>query len=537
MRSAIVAASLLTGCLGKGALDLELSLPTEPDLRPSGMETITVLASSPEMDLLANRTVINDRSSFSAGSLPVGEDMQINVLLHDVSNRLVGLGEAPQRVSIKGDETTKLTIPVRRPFIYASSGSTLYTFDPTLDPREMKFQGKLSGLTAPQIAVSVGGDRLVIAGGMQLQIVDTATHKVVGNSIALSATIFDVAPVPGQKKVVVATSTGIAVVDIDSGTVTTAEVGAVDRVTVGPAGDGRMFAYGLIGRVSPPDVPPPLAMCSGSSSVVAVSVDTPAPTAPKPLGTAVSSIAAAPAQAAVFATLPCQGQIARIDGDPTSEVAQLTLMNISPLKNAAAISVQGDRVWAVGTEPSLPECLNGMQCTSSSSLACPETTSNRVSYVKAGARVVVQSVPIGGGNSQTVILPERRETMVDTEDGSRQHAQVLHPLASVPLDLVTLPGGQYVAVVMRNSYFIDSTFDPLAGIYILPCLKVQTADWMLVDMASASIASRVRSHCMITNMRQGAYFSSWACDDPPEAERTTQGDYIPTSVGALFGAR
>jgi len=369
---------------------------------------------------------------------------------------------------------------------------------------------------------------------MQIQIVATATHKVVGNSIALSATIFDVAPVPGQKKVAVATSTGIAIVDIDTGTVTTAEVGAVDRVTVGPAGDGRMFAYGLVGRVSPPDVPPPLAMCSGSSSVVAVSVDSPTPSAPKPLSTAVSSIAAAPAQAAVFATLPCQGQIARIDGDPTSEVAQLMLTNISALKNAAAISVQGDRVWAVGTEPSRPVCANGA-CQSNASLACPETTTNRVSYVDEGARIVVQSVPIGGTMATTVILPERRETMIDTNDNSRQHAQVLHPLASVPVDLVTLPGGQYVAVVMKNSYFIDSTFDGLQ--YILPCLKVTSADWMLVDMASASIAQRVRSHCMITNMRQGAYFSSWACDDPPEAERTTQGMYIPTSVGALFGAR
>jgi hypothetical protein len=232
--------------------------------------------------------------------------------------------------------------------------------------------------------------------------------------------------------------------------------------------------------------------------------------------------------------LPCANQVARIEGDPTSEVAQLTLTKLSDLKNAAAIAVQGDRVWAAGTEPSTPMCLMGA-CTASASLACPETTNNRVSYVGQGARLAVQSIPIAGGTATTVVLPERRETMVDTMDASRQHAQVLHPLASVPLDLVALPGGQYVAVVMKNNYFIDSTFDGLQ--YILPCLKVSTADWLLVDMASSSIAQRVRPHCMITNMRTGAYFSSWACDDPPEAERTTQGDYVPLSVGALFGAR
>ena len=159
----------------------------------------------------------------------------------------------------------------------------------------------------------------------------------------------------------------------------------------------------------------------------------------------------------------------------------------------------------------------------------------RVSYVGQGARLAVQSIPAGGGAATTVVLPERRETMVDTEDPSRQHAQVLHPLWSAPLDLVTLPGGQYVAVVMKNSYFIDSTSDGIQ--YILPCLKVSSADWLLVDMASSSIGQRVRPHCTITNMRQGAYFSSWACDDPPEAETPKQGDFTPLSVGALFGAR
>lgn len=533
MRAAVGATWLLTGCLNTGSLDLELTLPAEPDLKPTGMTTITVLATAPDLDPIANRSVIAG-TTFSAGKLPVAGDVQINVLLHDVSNRLVGLGEAPELVDIVGDKDTKLTIPVRRPFIYASSGSTLYTFDPTLDPRDAKFQGTLSGLTSPQVAVSVGGDKLVVGGGSQLQIIDTATHKVVGMPITLPATVNDVAPVPGQQRVAVAHAMGISIVELATGNVTSAAVGAVDRVTVGPASDGRMVAYGLVGRVVPPDVPPPLATCSGSSSVVAVFVDAPATSAPKPLGAAVSAIAAAPAQAAVFATLPCAGQVARIDGDPTTEIAQLTLEKMSDLKNAATIAVLGDRIWAAGTQPSTPMCRQGA-CTATASLACPETTTNRVSYVGQGARIEVQSIPAGGGNATSVVLPERRETMVDVNDGSRQHAQVLHPLSSVPLDLVALPGGQYVAVVLKNSYFIDSTDNGVQ--YILPCLKVSTADWMLVDMANASIAQRVRPHCTITNMRQGAYFSDWACDAPPESERPTQGDFTPLSVGALFGVR
>jgi hypothetical protein len=521
-------------------LDLELTLPTEPDLRPPpfvgmapAMGTVTVLATGPEIAPFEVTTALTG-SSFKAGEIDVANHVQLKVLVHDVSNRLVGLGEAPELVDIVGEEKKTVTIPVRKPFIYASSGSALYTFDTTLDPRDTKFQGKLPGV-APTAGVTVGGDRFVVAGGTSLQIIETATHKVIGNPITLPGAINDLAPVPSMKKVAVAHASGIAIVDIESGMVTNAAVGAVDRVTVGPAGDGRMVAYGLVGRVAPPDLPPQLVACTGMSSVVAVFVDAPAVTAPKPLGGAVSAISAAPSQAAVFAALPCAGQVARIDGDPTSEVAQLTLMKMSTLSYAAAVAVLGDRVYAVGTKPAVAMCTMG-GCTPTSSTACPETSNNRVGYVSEGARLLVQSLPAAGGPDVTVELPERRETMLDTGDGARSHAQVLHPLGSVPLDLVALPGGRYVSVVTRNSYYIESATDTTFGV-ILPCLKTSTADWLLVDLASSSIVQRVRAHCMITNVRPGALFPNWACDEPPEAERSTQGDYIQTSVGALFGVR
>jgi hypothetical protein len=427
---------------------------------------------------------------------------------------------------------------VRRPFIYAASGTSLYTFDSSLDPRDMKFQGQLPGLQTPQIAVSVGGDRLVIAGTSQLQIVETATHKVMGTPITLpgGAVIHDVAAVPSMHKVAVAHSGGIAIIDLDSGAVANADVGAVDRVAVGPATDGRMIAYGLIGRVAPPDSP--LSACSGSSSLVAVFVDAPATVAPHPLPMAVSAIAAAPAEPAVFAALPCAGQVARITGDPTSEIAQLTLTMTSMLPNAAAITVLGDRVIAVGTHPSTPVCSTSSgtitQCTTSTMQACPEQGTTLLSFVTDGARLVVQSFSIAGQTPIDVELPERRETMIDIDDPARQHAQVLHPLSTVPLDIVALPGGQYVSIVTKNSYYIESASDGVQ--YILPCLKASTSDWLLVDLASTSITQRIRTKCDLV-YRQNAYFSNWACDDPPPAERSTQGDYTPVSVGALFGVR
>jgi hypothetical protein len=531
MRSAVAAAWLLAGCFQAGSLDLELTLPTDADLRPTGMTTITVLASSPEMAPIANRTVLTG-TSFDAGQLPVAENVQVSVLLHDVSNRLVGLGEASELVDIVGDEKTSVTIPVRKPFIYASSGTAFYTFDPTLDPRNSKFQGRIQGLSSPAAGVSVGGDRFVVAGGTTIQIIETATHKVVGNPITLPGAVNDIAAVPTQKKVAVAHAGGIAIVNIDTGEVTNAAVGPVDRVTVGPTIDGKMVAYGLVDRVAPPDNP--LIPCTGQSRVVSVFVDAPSVTAPKPLNGAVSAISAAPAAPSVFAALPCVGQVARIEGDPANEVGQLTLAKISDLANAASVAVQGDRVFAAGTKPSVPKCTG--TCTSMTSTACPETSTNRVEYIADGARLLVQSLPIAGGDPITLELPERRETMLDTGDGAGSHAQVMHPFGTVPQDLVVLPGGQYVSLVTRSSFYIESATDPTFGV-ILPCLKTSTADWLLVDMASSSVAQRVRTHCMITNIRPGALFPTWDCDDPPEAERSTQGDYQPVSVGALFGVR
>src|SRR5881394_3565944 len=126
MRRTFVLISLLWGCTTQGSLDLQLSLPTAPELRPTGMTTVEVLATSPDLEPLANRSVL-DGDSFSAGQMPVADKVQLSVLLHDVSNRLVGLGDAPQLVDIVGDKATKVTIPVRRPFVYAASGTALFS--------------------------------------------------------------------------------------------------------------------------------------------------------------------------------------------------------------------------------------------------------------------------------------------------------------------------------------------------------------------------------------------------------------------------
>ncbi|HUJ60045.1 MAG TPA: hypothetical protein VLX92_16180 [Kofleriaceae bacterium] len=537
MRCALV--FCLTACTTSGSLDLDLELPQSSGLRPQGMTTVTVLASSADMPETENTSLL-DGSSFAAGDLPVDNQVQIDVLLRDESSRLVGVGEAEQRVDIVADRTTDLTIQVRKPFVYASDGKTLYSYDPTLDSRDPSFQGKVAGVASPIAVVPVGGSELAIGEPGEVQIIDTATDVVSQKSIALpsGATLHDLAPVPGTHQIAIAHSMGISIADLDSLAINTAAVGSVDRVTVGPGSDGKMVAYGLVGAAKPASSP--LVACTGTSSLIAVSVDSPQTGTPTALPDAVAGIAAAPDQAALFAVAPCTGEVDKVGGTlgfgdaPAS--GPITLDKVSSLPNAAVIAVLSDRVWAAGTASSTAVCESG-SCSTSTQIGCPEPSGNHLAYTQTGAHLIVQSIPIAGGDTTEIDLPARTETMINTDDPAHQHAQVLNSLGDVPTDLVVLPGDQYISLVTQSQYYIESLTDgPPPDNILLPCLLGTTGDWLLIDSASTSIAARVRTECNLT-VGPSDFFTMWQCGDTAAGEGSTNGDYMPTTVGALFGAR
>lgn len=522
-------ASMLGACGGDGSFDLQLVLPQDPMLRPDGMTTVTVTLTQGDGPPVATTSVL-DGNSFSAGDLGVADDVRIDVQLRDVSNRLVGVGEAAELIDIRAGENTTVEIPVRRPFVYASNGTQLFSFDPTLDATDGSFQGQLTGVTGPQVAVSVGGDRLAIVGSNSIAVFATDTNKAVGSPIALQGTTRDAAYVPGTRKVAVASDQGISIVDLDTGSVQSTAIAGVERITVGPTADGRMLAHGLIDRVAP-EVNP-LLECTGSSQLVTVDVDAPAATGMAfPLGAAVSDLAAAPESVGLFATLPCTGKVARVTGDIDSGVPSLE--DFAVLPRASVLAVAGGRVIAAGTQASDPTCSPSCQPTSSTACSGP-APSSKVNFVDEGANLIVLSIPIAGGMPVTVELPDRRETLLDEADPANAHAQVLNAFGTVPLDLVALPGGQHVGIVTASNYYIEELQD--SGFTVLPCLNATTADWLLLDLASGTTQSRVRTSCELL-VGQADLFPDWKCDVPPPGEQSAFGDYTSLSVGALFGAR
>jgi hypothetical protein len=526
----VVAVCVVTGCTATGALDLQLSMPGSADLAPQGMTTITVLAQSPSMDL-ANTAVITG-SAFTAGDFPAGSGVDLEVLMYDDSTRLVGVGEASQPITISAQSTTSVSMPVRRPFVYAADGTTLYTFDPTQSPLQ---QGVLPGVQMPQLAVSVGGDLLAVASTNTIQAVDTGTDRLSGSPIALGATVHDVAPVPGTHKVAVAHDAGISVVDLDTRQVNVMKGPAVDRVTVGLGSNGGYVAWGLVGAATVPAGP--LDACSGSSSLVYASIGSNNTGLQQmALSDPVAAIAAGPTTTSVYAALPCANEIA--------EVSTGSANAMTSLSRAAVVAVSGDQVFAAGSQPSIPACIdstsNPTPCTPNAKASCPQqaTPSDVIAYAMTGASLVIKSFPIRMGSAATSLaLPEQQETMLDPDDNAGQFAEVLHTMSLAPLDLVVLPGQQYLALLTTNSYYTIEIGDN-AGNLLIPCLSATTSNWILLDMAAASVAQRIRTNCNLTvGPDPTAQFPSWVCATPTGETPTIGSTYAPTSVGALFGAR
>ena len=501
---AVITAMAASACgiSSGGSVDLVLSLPATGDLRPTGMTTVGVTETQADGTTSVTTTPLSqgpDGMHFAAGDVPVGVPITLAAELRDQSSRLVGYGAVTAPITPSSSAAINVTIPVRKPIVFVTSDQPIATIDPTRDVGTAKYQGSLGA--SGVVVVPIDGTEVAVITSSGVQRYATATDMPVGSAIPTSAgTPLDAAPVPGQRRIVVGTASGIAVVDIDQGTATKIPTPEADRVAIGGSADTGFTAYVLNGRVGPPTGA--TASCSGASTVYAVSIDTAGATAMQlpAKGTPLADIAAD--GAAVFGADPCDGVVKRLDAG-----GALTLT----LPGAAAVAIQDHRLWAAGSLPPVQP---------------PDPK---------GARIELASIGVDGSGMRQIQLPPKSETVIYANDQAQELSIDLHADTEVPLDLVVLPTADQVALIARMDTHRDARGDSFGK--VIPEMAATVYDVVLADTVSGA-ATRIRAMCdLMVIANADAEFPDWNCAAPNEAEAPAGGEYTPAAVDAVYGAR
>jgi hypothetical protein len=469
------------------------------DLRPTGMATVAVGITTEEGNENVTTTPL-DGMRFSAGDVPLGEPISLRVELRDNTNRLVAFGRVEQ--TVKPDRSDqKITIPVRKPIVYISSEKSIVTIDPTFDGFDPKFQGMIAGTTGA-VAFPIDGSDIGAVTGGSLQRIATADHKPAGSAMDLQVTgASDAARVPGERRMVFATGGGLVVANLETGEVRTiAATPKPDRVAVAGTIEGGFTAYALVGRVAPPTG---TGTCTGNSMVLAYSIDNPG-AAPTMVATGQFSDIEATGDA-IFASNPCLGQVKRLDaGSPA------IMMNVA---GAAALAIEGQRLWAAGSAPS--NITMGI-----------------------GARIRISSIRLDGSDAQEVLLAPKAEVMTYDDDDAKELALNIHADTQVPIDLAVLPGAQYVTVITQMNSHRAARFDVISGSKVIPEMDALVTDIVLADPQTGAITQRIRAKCVLTLIaKANAEFPDLSCVTATGAETPVGGTSTPTTVGALYGGR
>jgi hypothetical protein len=488
---------LVSACGGDaaGTINLVLSLPPAGDLRPTGMATVAVGITQEDGTENVTTTPL-DGMRFSAGDVPLDEPIQLRVELRDNTNRLIAFGRVEQTITPDHSDQ-RVSIPVRKPIIYVSSDKAIVTLDPTLDGFDPKFQATITGTTGA-LAFPIDGTDVGVVTGGSLQRLATADHKPAGTAMDLQVTgASDAARVPGERRMVFATGGGLVVANVDTNEVRSIAMSPKpDRVAIGGI-PGAYTVYALVGRVGAPTGTLP---CTGSSMVLAYSLDQPNDMPMVVMSGQFSDIEAA--GDSVFASNPCTGKVLRIDGGGSFSVN---------VPGAGALAIEGARLWAAGSAP-------------------PGTSQ--------GARIRVASMRLDGTDFQEVLLAPKAEVMTYDFDVAKELSLNIHADTLVPLDLAVLPGAQYIAVITRMDSHRAARFDTVSASKVIPEMNALVHDIVLADPQSGAISQRIRAKCVLTLIaKANAEFPDWSCITTSGAETPLGGESVPTTIGALYGGR
>lgn len=503
----------LAACDDPGSLTLRLDLPTDLQLRPAGMTTVTVETRAPDEPTRVVTTPIEfdqaGHGTFDVGELPRLPSATVTVALRTAAGRLVGYGAASDAVDLSEGADVALSIPVRRPLIYVGNrdGGDLRAMDPTRDTTDTSHQTSIDlGTGRPRAILALDGARMAVVTGTSVQVFDTASHQAAGPARSVPADVADAA-VAADGWIVLAHPGGVTALDLDDG----AELALVDdraitRVAVGlDAGVPTVFA--LDDRVLAPGAPDE--PCQGAAQVLAVPVA--GGTVRELAAGAFADVAAAPGQEGAFAVDACADAIVTAeDGTKIAEVERPShLVRIA------------DTLWAAGNR--LPTIVddNG-------------TPDNFADDVIIGGSIQLVSVAADGGGRRRIDLPAQSQVLSNLDDPAHELSNILQADAVRPLDMAVLPANEGVALITE----MTATTTALVGSEeYIPPMEVSVFDMKLVDVASATITQQIRLACdPVIDDTGNPTFGEWECAAAPAGTAPAGGQYEPSAIGTLFGA-
>jgi hypothetical protein len=348
------------------------------------------------------------------------------------------------------------------------------------------------------LVVPIDGTELAVLTSTGMTRVSTLDHRPVGTAVSFNfGNVVDAAPVPGQRKLVVATSMGIVIFDIEVGLGTTRPVSpAPDRVAIGGNAETGFSVHLLQRRVA---APTGTGTCTGTSQVISFALEG-STEQPTMVSTNVPLSDIAAAGGAVYGSNPCQGNVKRLD--PGMPAVNL------PLPGASVLAVEGGRLWGAG-----------------SSIQAGE-----------GARILLGSIKLDGTDMQQVALPPKAEVFTYDLDSKKELSINMNADTEVALDLAVLPSAQQVALITRMDSHREPRGDPFT--IVIPEMDAIVHDLIIADTSNGSIVQRIRSKCELDDhFPSGAEFAEWSCIAITGAQAPTGGEVTPLAVGALYGGR
>lgn len=505
----------LAACSVDGAIEIELDWP-EPELRPSASEIFEITLVRTAAGEPSTRTVHRapaPSGEVSLGTVAPGDDLRLAVELRSPNQRLIGYGRSRAGLDVAAGDSLTMTMNVRKPFLYVTGGPAIATVDPTADNTEPQL---LAVVADPLVATTASdGSALYIvhggSGAYQLSAFSTKNlTEPLFPSVALQNAPIDIAVSADGRFVAVAHAQGMSVVNTgrageELGAVTESGIGArVDRVTASPG--VVPITYALLGRAD---------TCGGTSRVVALDLSEPSTI----LGDLALS-GSAQDIAAMAPTTDGQRPEALVADACAGEIHGLTLVGADPpvsalfaeVDSVTALATLDDRVWAVGSTDD------------------PEL----------GAALVATSMDLNGDDQSSLQVPVMQER-AKTEDYSGPGDDAVRQMdadAVTAVHLGVFPGGDTLALTIDGSYFAPErgTIDVFGiELPILPEIQLYNREFVLLDVASATIIQRARTQCTLDVLSFDAVVFEWECGESPN-QAVMIDPFVPTGLSILYGA-